>query len=134
MLDAGYICENVEAVKANCKNRNVADFPVDRVVAFEAERKRLERLRGETAAVSNDHSKKFSQKMTDEEKAAFKARGVELKNEVATIDAQLKIVADDLLLNLVQIPNMTHPDAPVGTTDADNKVVSVVGEPRKFDF
>jgi seryl-tRNA synthetase len=32
------------------------------------------------------------------------------------------------------IPNMTHPDAPVGSTPADNKELRRVGEPRKFDF
>ena len=29
---------------------------------------------------------------------------------------------------------MTHPDAPVGTDAADNKVIRTWGEPRKFDF
>ena len=29
---------------------------------------------------------------------------------------------------------MTHPDAPVGGTPADNKVITNWGEPRKFDF
>ena len=32
------------------------------------------------------------------------------------------------------IPNMTHPDAPIGGTPADNKVIRTWGEPRKFDF
>jgi seryl-tRNA synthetase len=121
-------------VKANCRNRNVPDFPVDRVVAFEAKRRQLERLRGETAARQNDISKQFPQAKTPEEKAALKEQSTALKNEIGTIDAELKIVGDDLLLNLMQIPNMTHPDAPVGTTDADNKVVAVVGEPPEFDF
>ena len=41
MLDAQFIRENLEAVKANLKNRNVkAD--VDRVVQLDDERKRLE--------------------------------------------------------------------------------------------
>jgi seryl-tRNA synthetase len=32
------------------------------------------------------------------------------------------------------IPNLSHPDAPVGTTAEDNKVLRTWGEPRKFDF
>ena len=40
MLDAAFIREHLDAVKANCRNRNVkAD--VDRVVQLDDERKRL---------------------------------------------------------------------------------------------
>jgi seryl-tRNA synthetase len=40
MLDAAFIREHLDAVKANCKNRNVkAD--AERVVQFDDERKRL---------------------------------------------------------------------------------------------
>lgn len=40
MLDSQYIRDNLDAVKANCKNRNV-NADVDRVVALADERKRL---------------------------------------------------------------------------------------------
>ena len=45
-----------------------------------------------------------------------------------------KQVEAELHAALLTIPNMTHPDAPVGSTPADNKVIRRVGEPRKFDF
>jgi seryl-tRNA synthetase len=35
---------------------------------------------------------------------------------------------------LARIPNMSHPDAPVGTTAEDNKVINQWGQPRSFDF
>ena len=40
MLDPQYIRDNLDAVKANCKDRNVT-ADVDRVVALDDERKRL---------------------------------------------------------------------------------------------
>src|SRR5205823_12478304 len=40
----------------------------------------------------------------------------------------------DLEALLLTIPNMTHPDAPVGTTAQDNKVLRRWGEPRQLDF
>jgi seryl-tRNA synthetase len=46
----------------------------------------------------------------------------------------VKQVEADLRAALLLIPNMTHPDAPVGTTAEDNKVLRRWGEPRKFDF
>jgi len=132
MLDAGYIRDNLDAVKKNCEHRGVPTVAIDRVDAFEAERKRLVQLRSETAAKQNELSKGF-QKATPAERETLKAQSTRLKDEVATIDAELKIIEGDLLSNLLQIPNMTHPDAPVGG-EAANKVVSRFGEPRKFDF
>ena len=40
MLDPQFIRDNLDAVKANCKNRDVT-ADVDRVVALDDERKRL---------------------------------------------------------------------------------------------
>ncbi|MBX9628860.1 MAG: serine--tRNA ligase [Gemmataceae bacterium] len=134
MLDAGYIRDNLDAVKQNCVNRNVSTVAVERAVAFDDERKRLVQLRSETAAKQNEVSKRFPQAKTPEERQALKHESGRLKAEVETIDAQLKVVEGDLKFNLLQIPNMTHPAAPVGTDAAANVVVARHGEPRAFDF
>ncbi|MDB5311876.1 MAG: serS [Gemmataceae bacterium] len=134
MLDAAFIRDNIEAVKANCTNRNVPTFPVDRAVTFDDARKRLVQQRSETAARQNEISKGFVNAKTPEEKQSLKDESTKLRNELAVLDAELKIVEGDLLLNLLQIPNMTHPAAPVGTDAAANKVVARHGEPRAFDF
>ena len=133
MLDADFIRDNIDAVKQNCANRNVPVFPVDRAVTIDADRKRLVQKRSETAARQNQLSGQFKN-ATPEQRAALKEEGTRLKEEIATLDAQIKLVEDDLRLNLLQIPNMTHPDAPVGTDAAANKVISTSGEPQTFDF
>ncbi len=133
MLDADFIVKNADAVKANCKNRGVSDVAVDRVVAFEAKRKELEKNRGETAAKKNAISAQFKA-ATPEQRADLTRQSKAIDTEVGVIDDELKILKGDLLANLYQIPNMTHPDAPVGADAAANKVVAKFGEPRKFDF
>ncbi len=134
MLDAGFIRDNLESVKANCTNRNISTVPVDRVVAFDAKRRELVQTRSETAARKNDISKQFPQAKTPEEKQTLKDQSAKLDAEIGVIDAELRIIEDDLRLNLLQIPNMTHPAAPVGTDESANVVVSKFGEPRTFDF
>ena len=134
MLDPDFIRENADAVKANCTNRNVPVIPVDRAIAFDAKRKELERSRGETAARKNALSKQFPLAKTPEEKQALRDQSTALDREITTLDAELRLVDDDLKLNLLQIPNMSHPDAPVGKDAAANKVVAKHGEPRTFDF
>jgi seryl-tRNA synthetase len=134
MLDAGFIRDNLDAVKRNCINRNLDTVAVERAVRFDDERKRLVQLRSETAAKQNELSKKFPQAKTPEEKQALKDQSTKLKEEVGAIDAKLKLVEGDLTANLVLIPNMTHPAAPVGRDSSANKVVAQFGQPRAFDF
>lgn len=135
MLDANFIRDHVDEVKQNCRHRRVSEnvlASVDRVVAFEAERKRLVQKRSETAAKQNELSRQF-QKASPAEREALKAQSTQLKEEIAVLDAELKILEGDLLSNLYVIPNMSHPEAPVGGEEA-NRVLSRHGQPRVFNF
>jgi len=133
MLDADFIQKNADAVKQNCVNRGVSAVPVDRVVEFDAKRKELVQKRSETAAKKNGISAQFA-KATPEQRQSLKNEAAALDKEIGTLDIGLKLVEDDLRFNLLQLPNMTHPDAPVGADFAANKVVATFGEPRTFDF
>jgi seryl-tRNA synthetase len=132
MLDAAFIREHLDAVKANCRNRNVkAD--VDRVVRLDDERKRLAQ---ETQAIQqrqNEVAKLTGKEKDPARRQELIAEGKSLKEKVAGLEKQVKQVEADLHAALLTIPNMTHPDAPVGTTAEDNKVLRRWGEPRQFD-
>jgi seryl-tRNA synthetase len=133
MLDAAFIREHLDAVKVNCKNRNVkAD--VDRVVALDDERRRLIQQTDAIKQRQNEVSKLMPKEKDQARKQELIAEGKRLKESVTGQDKQLKQVEADLHAALLTIPNMSHPDAPVGTTAEDNKVISHWGEPRKFDF
>lgn len=133
MLDAAYIRDNLDAVKLNCANRNVT-ADVDGVVRLDDERKRIQRQSDETKAKQNEISKKFPLAKTPEEKQALKDESNRLKEQVSTLDADLKRVQNELHAIVVTIPNMTHPDAPVGRDSSANKVVSRFMEATRFDF
>ena len=134
MLDADFIRANADKVKENCRNRGASEVPVDRVVSFETRRKELVQKRSETAARKNQVSAGFKNAKTDADKQAIRDAAAAIDKEVGILDADLKLIEGDLLSNLVLIPNMTHPDAPVGSDAAANKVVAEFGQPRKFDF
>ncbi len=133
MLDAGFIRDNLAAVKANCVNRNSAP-DLDRIVALDDDRKRLQRLADETKAKQNEITKKFSGAKTPEEKQTLKAESTLLKDQVTGFDAQLKPVQVELNAVLMTVPNMSHPAAPVGKDPSSNKVVAEFGKKPVFDF
>jgi seryl-tRNA synthetase len=133
MLDAAFIREHLDAVKTNCRNRNVkAD--VDRVVQLDDERKHLIQQTQVIQQRQNEVSKLIPKEKDPARKQERIAEGKRLREEVGGLEKQLKEIQEQLHSALLTIPNMTHPKAPVGTTAEDNKVISTWGEPRKFDF
>src|SRR3954452_8105884 len=133
MLDAAFIRENLEAVKANCRNRNIkAD--VDKVVALDDERKRLVQQTQTLQQRQNEVSKLIPKEKDAAKKQELIAEGKGLREQVSGLEAQKKNIEEDLHSALLTIPNMSHPDAPVGTTAENNKILHRWGEPRKFDF
>jgi seryl-tRNA synthetase len=133
MLDAAFIREHLDAVKTNCRNRNVkAD--VDRVVQLDDERKRLIQETQVVQQRQNEVSKLIPKEKDPARKQELIAEGKRLREQAGAMEKQLKEVQEQLHAALLTIPNVTHPDAPVGSTAEDNKVITKWGEPRKFDF
>jgi seryl-tRNA synthetase len=132
MLDAAFVRDHLDAVKANCKNRNVT-ADVDAVVRLDDERKRIQRQADETKAKQNQITEGFK-KATPEERAKLKEESGKLKEQVAGFDAQLAEVEAKLKAALSVIPNMSHPAAPVGTDSAANVTVAEFGTKPAFDF
>jgi seryl-tRNA synthetase len=133
MLDPQFIRDNLDAVKANCKNRNVT-ADVDRVVALDDQRKQIVHATQLVQQRQNEISKSIPKEKDKEKKQALIDEGRKLRDEVGKHEAQLKQIEADLRAVLMTIPNMSHPQAPVGGTPDDNKVIKRWGEPRKFDF
>src|SRR5437879_1879492 len=133
MLDAAFIRDNLDAVKANIRNRNVKADP-DRVVQFDDERKRLVQEAQTLQQRQNEVAKLTGKEKDPARRQELIAEGKQLKEKVAGFEAKRKQVEADLHAALLTIPNMSHTDAPVGTTAEDNKVLRRWGEPRKCDF
>ncbi len=132
MLDAAFIREHLEEVKANCRHRNVkAD--VDRVVQSDDARKQLSQQTQAIQQRQNEVSKLIPKEKIPRKQELI-AEGKKLREQAGGLEKQLKAAQEDLHAALLTIPNMSHPDAPVGTTAEDNKVIRKWGEPRKFDF
>jgi seryl-tRNA synthetase len=133
MLDAQFIRDNLDAVKTNCRNRNVkAD--VDRVVQLDDERKRLIQETQTIQQRKNEIDKLIPREKDPAKKQPLIQEGRLLRDKVTALETQSKQIEKDLRDVLLTIPNMSHPAAPIGTTAEDNKVIRRWGEPRKFDF
>ena len=133
MIDAKYILENADAVQANCTARGV-DVDVKQFAELEARRRELQQSVEVLNKEANDASKKIG-KAAPEERDALKeaARETRARKDAAQgeVDALAKQLTD--IRNL--IPNLTHPDAPIGKDDKANRELRL-GKTAKpeFDF
>jgi seryl-tRNA synthetase len=133
MLDVAFIRDNLDAVKQNCRNRNV-QVDVDRLIAVDDERRRLISSTQTLEQRRNEVSAQIPKEKDATRKKELIAEGKKLREEIAVHQEEMKPIERDLHALLLTIPNMSHPDAPVGTTAEDNKVIRRWGEPRSFDF
>ena len=117
MLDLKYVIANTEAVKQNCRNRNVpADVleDIDRVVALEGERKGLLSAVEEIRRRQNEVAQATGKEKDPAKRAALIDEGKRLKAEVGDQEEQLRVMDDEIKQRLRRVPNLTHPDAPIG--------------------
>lgn len=133
MLDRKFVVENAALIKENCTKRGVkAD--VDRLVAIEAERKTLQAQIDQLNQQANEVSKSIGQTKDPAEREARKAEGRRLRESVTPVMDQLKLVTEEADAILRAIPNLTHPDAPIGGEDASREIRRGKTAVRTFDF
>jgi seryl-tRNA synthetase len=137
MLDLKFVIANPDAVKQNCRDRNVSPDvieDVDRVVELEGERRGLLQTVEETRRRQNEIAQATGRERDPEKRTAFIDEGKRLKSSVADDEERLRRLEAEVTQRLRRIPNLTHPDAPVGQTEDESRELRKVGTPRVFDF
>lgn len=126
MLDIKFLRENAELVKDHAAKKRIT-CDVDKVLALDEQRvslqKDVDNLRKERNEIAAQ-----TPKASAEERPALIERGKALKEEIAAKEAAYTEVESAWKTEFLLIPNILHPDAPIGSTDEDNKVLRKVGE------
>ena len=82
----------------------------------------------------NDNAKAMKGKLPDDERKRLIEEGKSIKEEISKAESLLNETEAQLDEAARQIPNMAHPEAPVGSLDTENLEVKRVGTPREFSF
>jgi len=125
MLDLKFIRENPDLIKKNCADRRIK-VDLDKFLSLDDEKKDLAR---EIEKLRAERNKKSKNKPGEEEFAALRAVGEKIK----TMEGRLEILNKEHRQIYLQIPNLTHPDSPIGG-EGDYKVLETNGRPPKFSF
>ena len=134
MLDINLLRNDLPAVAAGLAKRGVT-LDVAQFEALEAERKVIQTRTQELQARRNALSKQIGiAKGRGEDASKLLADVGDLGEELERLEAELARVQYGLREFLLNLPNLTHPTTPIGTSSLDNAEVRRVGKPRSFDF
>lgn len=131
MLDLQFICDHRDEVIENCNKRGV-QADVDAVIRLRDQRNALIVRGDEIRRQQKDVSARIPKAAADERPGLIE-QGKVLRDEVSAIDEQLRVVEEQLRSEQARIPNLTHPDAPIGG-EADAREIRVWGRRPEFSF
>jgi len=136
MLDLETIRTRTEEVRANTANRRMT-ADVDKVLRLADERSagivELDRLRASRKKLSVFNLEDY-EKTTEEQRQAKRQEVAAIKENIAEREAALEKVEAELREEQARIPNLTHPDSPVGPDESSNRELRRWGEPTRFAF
>ncbi|WP_290056678.1 serine--tRNA ligase [Amycolatopsis solani] len=132
MIDPRTLRDDPEAVRASQRARGEDEGVVDKLLSLDSRRRSsiaaADKLRNEQKLLG-----KQIPKAPPEEKQRLLATAKELAAQVKAAEAEQNTASEEFDQLFRTVPNLVHPDAPVGGED-DFTVVKHVGEPVKFDF
>jgi len=137
MLDISLLRKDLPSVIARLETREKPQhfLDVDAFTSLEAERKRIQTRTEDLQAQRNALSKQIGALKSKGENAdAVMAQVAQIKTELDQSAARLDAIQPEIEALLLGLPNLPHPDVPVGKDEHGNQELRRWGEPRKFDF
>ena len=130
MLDIRRIRTEPDVVEAAMARRGLDSSELDEVAALDERQRRLigerDQLRSQIKNLSKQVGELHKAGHRDEA-TALQAESRALGESEHALAEETAVVADEIHQLLLRIPNMVHPDAPDGESDADNPVVRIDG-------
>ncbi|MDQ3590378.1 MAG: serine--tRNA ligase [Actinomycetota bacterium] len=133
MLDLKYIRDNTAAVEENSKNRGV-EVDVGLVVQLADRRSELIQELNELRQRQNQMAKSIGKERDPDAREALITESRITKEHIPERETELARVEEQLREEHLKIPNMTHPDAPIGKDDSENVEIRRWGDPPDFGF
>lgn len=133
MLDRKFIIQNADAVRLNCQRRGVL-CDIDSLIALDRQRVEALQLAEDLNRQANETSKMIPRAADAQERSTLVERGRELRQRKEAAQKEHDELDEAIYVLQSTIPNMTHPDAPVGGEDAAKELYFGKTPVPKFDF
>ncbi len=133
MIDIKVIREKPDLVKKAVVDKGM-NVDIDRVLSVDARRRELETEFNELRHEQKQAGEKIAQAPKEQKAELSKATG-QLKGRIKQIEEERARVDAELHELMLLVPQIPHPDAPIGPDESGNVEIRQVGKPRtKADF
>ena len=123
-LDFKFIRDNVEMLQQNAGNRK-SSADVAAVAELYDKYIDMKLKTDDVRAARNANGKAMKQKLEKEQRDEIISAGKQLKEELEVLEAELNDLESQLQLEGQKIPNLTHPDVPLGN---DEDLATLINE------
>ncbi|MBI2411062.1 MAG: serine--tRNA ligase [Candidatus Kerfeldbacteria bacterium] len=131
MLDIQYIRQYPELVQQNADKRGVKvnmQLLLHRDEALRNRTQELDTLRADRNSIA------AQMQQTGGKNVELIEQGKLVKVKIAEIEQEVERLREEFQALMMQVPNMTHPDSPIGKNDLENVEIRRFQEPTEFSF
>ena len=139
MLDIKFVRNNPEAVKENIRKKfqdqklPLVDEVIEYDKKFRAAKTRCDELRSQRNSISKAIGGMMAQGKKEEAEAA-KEQVKAMADEMAQLEEDEKVYAEEVKKRMMVIPNIIDPSVPIGKDDSENVELERFGEPVVPDY
>ncbi len=134
MLDVNLVTDDLDGVAKRLALRTKGDLGLEAIRELNTTRKRLQKERDDLVHESRELGPQVAaKKKAGEDASELLARTQANKERQKELEAEARKVEDELRERMLLLPNLPHPDAPVGGED-DFRIVREWGQEPAFDF
>jgi seryl-tRNA synthetase len=133
MLDIRLIRDNPEQIKAELAKVGFPPEEVDRLLAADARRRKLQHELDEMRARRTRESRELG-RMEPAQRESRRAEMRALGEQIGQDERELTEAEAEFTRLMLLVPNSPRPWVPAGEGESANSVVRSEGEPRQFDF
>ena len=137
VLDIAMFRENADMIRADHDRRGISHDSIDEIIRLDEEWRKAQYDTDQIRRQRNSAAKGIA----DAKKSGDSSRAEEILSEVADLGeriAELGAKADECLRKRdelrMRVPNILHPDVPMGEDDQKNTLHSLHGSKVEFDF
>ena len=133
MLDIKTIVEKKEEYIRSIKVRNLT-LDISHIETLYEERNTLQKKLETLQKERNKTAKTLSVPLDEQERIVLVEKGKRLKKDITNIEEEYKQCNIELIQLAENIPNLFHPDIPIGKEEKDSLVIRKEGTIPHFDF
>ena len=135
MLDIKFIKENKDQVQKAIQNKKIKEkIDVDELINLYDLARELEEKVVAIRTQQNKLTEGIKMSKDEDDRNGLIQQATSLKEELRTLEKEGNEARGKFDAMLLQVPNVTSPEMPVGQSDAENVVIRKWGKPKEFVF